>query len=93
MHHSSEHDVPIPKEFYKDIPKLGPTGQFPDGKLTPSDKGEIRIAIANSDGNVILDLGPTMGWIAFDPSQAFDLARTIRKHAKQAQKDILKKRR
>ncbi len=60
---------------------LGATKQFPQGKIDPTDEGEIRLAIGHKDGKVIVDFGTKVVWIGFDPKQARELAATIIKHA------------
>jgi len=57
--------------------RLGPTGQFPDGKLTPQDEGEIRLAIGVKDGKVVFDLGKPVAWIGFTPKQAREVALSL----------------
>lgn len=64
---------------------LGPTKQFPRGKIHESDEGETRIAVGHSEGNVIIDLGKPTAWIGFPPEQALELARAIQEHAHAAQ--------
>jgi hypothetical protein len=65
---------------------LGATGRHPDGKLTPTDKGEIRFAVAHKPDNVIIDFGTQVAWIAMSPDQADELAKTLHKHAKKARR-------
>ena len=62
--------------------KLGPTGDFPEGKLNANDEGEIQIAVGHSDGNVVIDFGKPVAWIGVGPDQADQLADVIRTHAK-----------
>jgi hypothetical protein len=56
---------------------LGATGQFPEGKLTEVDEGEVRIGITDLDGKVVVDFGKPTAWIGFNPDQADDVARAI----------------
>lgn len=35
----------------------GPTGQFPNGKLSEKDQGQIVIGLASIDGRVVMNLG------------------------------------
>jgi len=76
-HHSA--DTSFPPEFLRSM--LGPTGKFPDGKLTDSDEGEIAIAVGSKDGKVVIDFGKPTAWIGFTPAQANDIADLLRKHA------------
>lgn len=64
---------------------LGPTGQFPHGKLTPSDEGEIRIGLTHVDGKVVFDFGKPTAWIGFTPAQARDIAVLLLKNADAAE--------
>ena len=67
--------------------KLGPTGQFPDGKLTPQDEGEIQIGVTNTnEGSVIIKFGKSIEWLAMPPQQAADFAMLLVAHARQAAK-------
>lgn len=62
--------------------QLGGTGEYPQGKLTPGDEGEIRIAIGVKDGKVMIDFGKQVVWIGFDPSQAVAPAESLIAKAK-----------
>lgn len=71
-HHSEE-----PSYMNQKIRELvGPTGEFPLGKYTPDDRGEIRVAIAADpeQQKVIMNFGVPTAWIAFTPEQARQLA-------------------
>lgn len=57
--------------------KLGATGNFPQGKLTPTDEGEIKLAVGIKDKKVILDFGTSVTWIGFSAEQALDLANSL----------------
>lgn len=59
--------------------ELGPTNQFPEGKIDASDKGEIKISVGKVDGKVILNFGSPVTWIGFTPQQARQIAETLRK--------------
>ena len=59
----------------------GETGQFPQGKLTDSDEGELRIVIGSLKGKVVLAFGKSITWIGLDPRQARGLADMIRDKA------------
>lgn len=85
-HHSSE---PLPRDFLKselegifDKPfKPGPTGKFPEGKLTDTDEGEIGITIGRREGRVVMDFGKPAAWIGFTADQADQLAESLRVQA------------
>lgn len=60
---------------------FGATGQYPEGMIGPTDKGALRIGIAHdSKGNVIINFGDEVSWIAMPAAQAIDFARNILKH-------------
>ena len=61
----------------------GPTGRFPEGKMNAEDMGEIAVKIGAENGKVVMDFGPSMGWIGFTREQAFEISRTLRKRAQQ----------
>jgi hypothetical protein len=63
--------------------RLGPTGQFPQGKLTARDEGEIRVAIGTVDGKVVLNFGSSVAWIGFTPEQAREIAAAMIEQAKE----------
>lgn len=63
---------------------LGPTGQFPEGKLTQHDEGEIKIGITTHQGKVIIDFGTQVTWIGFTPELAEQLAQSLIEKATKA---------
>lgn len=58
---------------------LGETGLFPDGKLTEKDEGEIKIAIGEMGGRVIMNFGKPITWIGFTKEQAKGIAESLLK--------------
>lgn len=83
-HHSGERSPLIDEMFRRsptEPPALGPTGQFPEGKLTPEDEGEIRVGITHLDGKVVMDFGKPTAWIGFTAEQADQMAAVLRTHA------------
>lgn len=60
---------------------LGDTGQYPQGALTKDDEGELRFAIGQKDGKVVVDFGKPVAWIGFDPDQAIQIALALVKQA------------
>lgn len=77
MHHSPQG----PSEEFRKAFGLGATGKFPEGKLTPADEGEIKLAIGHKGGKVVIDFGTQVVWIGFTPNQAEEIAQTLLKHA------------
>lgn len=62
--------------------KLGATGKFPDGRMFPGDKGELRFAVArDAHGNVHIDFGKDVSWLAMPPDAAIAFARLVLRHA------------
>jgi len=55
----------------------GPTGKFPEGKLTPGDEGELNIGITTYNGNVIINFGKQISWIGLPPETAVKVAQAI----------------
>lgn len=64
-------------------PVLGATGQFPDGKMSPEDEGELKFGIAHDQDNVIIDFGKPVEWFALPPETARQLAAALLHHAGQ----------
>lgn len=61
---------------------LGPTGEFPHGKLSEDDEGALRVAISHDDAhNVRIEFGAQVAWFAFPRESAVDFALCILKHA------------
>jgi len=58
-------------------PKLGKTGQFPPGKASAHDEGSLNFAIGERDGNVLIDFGTPVKWMAMPPEQAVAMAQTL----------------
>lgn len=98
MHHSNDNWVPAPtpkvfdgiKEMQSKIDvvaeKLGATGQYPNGKLTGNDEGEIRFAVGSDYSRqvVFMDFGKSVRSVGMSPQQARELADSLRKHARRA---------
>lgn len=61
--------------------KLGATGKFPRGRLTEEDEGELQMAVAHRDGNIVLDFGKPVVWIGSSPKEARQIAALFIKHA------------
>ncbi len=61
---------------------LGPTGKFPEGKLTDKDEGETAFRIGSVEGKVVLEFGEPTAWVGMSPEQAMALAKILYKRAK-----------
>jgi len=65
--------------------KLGATGEFPDGKVDPTDEGELRFMVsATDDGLVRLEFGKPVAWLGLRPQDAAGLASALMHHARLA---------
>ena len=63
---------------------IGPTGEFPDGKLNDADEGALNVAVAHDEGKVYVQLGAPIEWFAMHPQGAADFASCMLKHARAA---------
>jgi hypothetical protein len=61
--------------------KLGPTGDFPKGKLDATDEGGLNIAITTYRKTVRVDFFKPTAWFALPPEEALAFASLIVKHA------------
>lgn len=63
---------------------IGPTGKFPEGKLTPHDEGQVQFMVGHTKDKrkVVLDFGNPISWIGMSAQEAFGLSKMLRKHAK-----------
>ena len=63
---------------------LGATGRFPNGKITPTDEGELAFEVQpDPDKNLIhMKFGKPVAWFSMTPELANDLANSLLKHAR-----------
>lgn len=61
---------------------IGKTGRWTQGKLNKDDNGELRMAIFEQNGKVIIDFGTELSWIGFDKNQAKELGNLLIKKSK-----------
>jgi hypothetical protein len=72
-----------PQELLKFKPwnkrELGASGQFPRSRLNADDEGELKLGVAFDEKNklVRIDFGKPVAWMALDPAQAIEMAKTI----------------
>lgn len=71
--------------------KLGPTGEFPGGKLGPNDEGELKIAIAVKDGRIVIMFGKQIEWLGLRPGDARKIAEALNHHANRIEAELLPK--
>ena len=65
-----------PKELEE--PEPGPTGEHPKGKLQEDDNGAIQFAIGTTKtGEVFIDFGTKVKWLAMDPQEALEISQAI----------------
>ena len=62
--------------------QLGPTGMFPEGKLTKQDEGETAFRIGTVEGKVVLQFGAPTRWVGMSPEQAIALSKILYKRGK-----------
>lgn len=53
--------------------KPGATGKFPEGKLNPTDEGELQIMLGISQGCVKIEFGKPVAWFAMGGQDAIEL--------------------
>jgi hypothetical protein len=62
---------------------LGATENFPDGKIDPSDEGEIRFAMTISDGKLIMNFGKPTVWVGLTKENVNDLVAYLQEKVKE----------
>ena len=60
---------------------LGPTGDFPAGKIAPQDEGGLMIGITSFNGRLILDFGKPVHSIGFTKKEALEFAKALKARA------------
>ena len=63
--------------------ELGPTKDFPHGKIVPHDEGGLMFGVTVFNGRVIFDFGKPIRSIGFTREGALELAELIRQRAMQ----------
>ncbi len=63
--------------------KLGPTGNYPRGKFSDNDDGELRIRMGIKDKTFIIEFGCPVGWIGFDPQHLVEFINQLRQYVPQ----------
>jgi hypothetical protein len=58
---------------------LGETGEFPDGKLSEDDGGEIAMAIGTHGETIIIKFGKQVSWIGISVDAAVELIAVLQK--------------
>jgi hypothetical protein len=57
-------------------------GEFPDGKLNPSDEGALAVMIGHEGQSVVMRFPKPVACIGFTPEQALGIAETLISHAR-----------
>ena len=72
-----------------DEPKLGATGEFPEGKLSEDDEGELTTAVGFDENftNVIVKFGKPVAWFGLPKKSAIEFAQVILKYAHELPND------
>lgn len=66
--------------------KLGPTGDFPDGKLSENDKGALNFAIGQDHGFVAMAFGADICGLWLEPQDAVRVALALIQKAREVAK-------
>jgi len=61
---------------------IGATKKFPQGKLNKTDEGELRMAIYEEKGNIVINFGKDLSWIGFGKEDAIALGEMLISKAK-----------
>lgn len=83
-HHSNQPDMERLRKLLADEAQrlgLGATGQFPEGKLSDHDEGEIKVAIATTQGKIVINFGKSINFLAMTPEQGLDFAQIVSERA------------
>jgi hypothetical protein len=62
--------------------KPGPTGKYPEGRLSEDDEGGLMIAVGSKEGKIVINFGKDISWIALNPEEAMAFADAIKTRAK-----------
>lgn len=57
--------------------KIGPTKQYPHGKLNPADRGEIVVGVRVEKDKIVVDFGTDLSWVALTPESAIEFATVL----------------
>jgi hypothetical protein len=56
---------------------LGATGNFPDGKISEDDEGELKFAVLTRNENIMIIFGKPVGWLDLPKDTAREMARGL----------------
>lgn len=60
---------------------VGATNTYPDEKLRDDDEGALAMSMTKENGNVFMNFGKAVSWLALPPEEARRLAAMLIKHA------------
>lgn len=69
------------------IKDLGTTKRHPNGLMTASDEGGLKMAVTAKDEKIILAFGKEVAWIGFNPSDARALAKSLIDYADEVERE------
>lgn len=63
--------------------RVGPTGKFPNGKLSDLDEGELTLAVTvmSAENAVRIDFGTSLSWLALRRAEVLELSRILKEAA------------
>jgi len=76
MSHHEDHLNDVLMEEMERL-NLGPTGEYPEGMLTPQDQGELRMGVSAYKGKVILAFGKEIAHLGLTSEGAKDLGHLL----------------
>lgn len=86
MHHEKE----ISPEIYDSLKQksnFGPTGKFPEGKLTSNDEGELEFGVTEYNQKIVVNFGTPIASLGMSVNQARQLALSLRRYANLVEKE------
>lgn len=66
---------------YRPQDSIGATGEYPRGKMSEDDEGEIRLAIGHNGTEVIIQFGTPVTWLGMPKSNAKEFGEKVLKAA------------
>lgn len=65
---------------------LGSTGNFPDGKISEDDEGELKFAVLTRNNNVMIIFGKPVEWLDLPTDTAKELVKGLTKQIELCEK-------
>jgi len=56
--------------MFLEAEKIGATGKYPHGKMTPNDLGGLKAALVKRGDRLVLDFGKELQWISMTKNEA-----------------------